>query len=102
MNLWGAIAVMAVVTYLLRAVPLVALRKRITNPWLLDFLHYVPFAVLTAMTIPAIIFATESPVSGLVALGVAVIVAVRRGSLLLVALFAAAAVLVTEALINLI
>ena len=59
MNLWGAIAVMAAVTYLLRAVPLVALRKRITNPWLLDFLHYVPFAVLTAMTIPAIIFATE-------------------------------------------
>ena len=50
MNLWGAIAVMAVVTYLLRAVPLVALRKRITNPWLLDCLHYVPFAVLTAMT----------------------------------------------------
>ena len=102
MNLWGAIAVMAAVTYLLRAVPLVALRKRINNPWLLDFLHYVPFAVLTAMTIPAIIFATESRVSGLVALGVAVIVAVRRGSLLLVALFAAAAVLVTEALINLI
>ena len=62
----------------------------------------MPFAVLTAMTIPAIIFATESRVSGLVALGVAVIVAVRRGSLLLVALFAAAAVLVTEALINLI
>lgn len=54
------------------------------------------------MTIPAIIFATDSPVSGLVALGVAVIVSVRRGSLLLVALFAAAAVLVTEALINLI
>lgn len=102
MNLWGAIAVMAVVTYLLRAVPLVALRKRVTNLWLLDFLHYVPFAVLTAMMIPAIIYATESPVSGLVALGVAVIVALRRGSLLLVALFAAAAVLVTEALINLI
>ena len=102
MNLWGAIAVMAAVTYLLRAVPLVALRKRITNPWLLSFLYYVPYAVLTAMTIPAIIFATESRVSGLVALGVAVIVAVRRGSLLLVALFAAAAVLVTEALINLI
>ena len=76
---------------------------------ILDIIMSVPGIALAAVlvtilgkSVPAIIFATESPVSGLVALGVAVIVAVRRGSLLLVALFAAAAVLVTEALINLI
>ncbi|MDI9627449.1 MAG: AzlD domain-containing protein [Acidobacteriota bacterium] len=102
MSLWSAILLMAGVTYLLRALPMVALRRRITNPWLLDFLHYVPYAVLTAMTVPAMILATESPISGLVALGVAVLVALRRGSLLLVALCAAGAVLATEALINLI
>lgn len=98
MSLWGAIFVMAGVTYLLRAVPLVAVRRRISHRWVLDFLYYVPYAVLTAMTVPAILFATNSPVSGLVALVVAIIVARRGGSLLLVALCAAASVLVSEAL----
>lgn len=99
MNLWIALLVMAGVTYLLRAAPLVALRKRITHPWLLSFLHYVPYAVLTAMTIPAILWATDSPISGLVALVVAVVLALRGQSLLVVALGAAVAVLVTEALL---
>ena len=102
MNLWLAIAVLAGVTYALRAIPLVALRKRITNPWLLSFLYYVPYAVLTAMTIPAIIFATANPVSGVVALVVAVLIALRGADLLVVALGAAGSVLVVEALLALV
>ncbi len=102
MNLWLAIAVLAGVTYALRAIPLVALRKRITNPWLLSFLYYVPCAVLTAMTIPAIIFATANPVSGMVALVVAVLIALRGADLLVVALGAAGSVLVVEALLTLV
>lgn len=102
MNLWLAIAVLAGVTYALRAIPLVALRKRITNPWLLSFLYYVPCAVLTAMTIPAIIFATANPVSGMVALVVAVLLALRGADLLVVALGAAGSVLVVEALLTLV
>lgn len=102
MNLWLAIVVMALVTYLLRAVPLVGIRKRITSQWALDFLHYLPYAVLTAMTIPAIIFATNSPISGAVALLVAILVALRGRSLIVVALCAAASVLLTEALLGLI
>lgn len=102
MTIWAAFVVMAGVTYLLRAVPLVALRKRITSPWLLAFLYYVPYAVLTAMTIPAIIHATSSPISGLVALVVAIFLALRGQSLLMVALGAAGAVLATEALLALV
>ena len=102
MNLWLAIAVLAGVTYALRAIPLVALRKRITNPWPLSFLYYVPCAVLTAMTIPAIIFATANPVSGMVALVVAVLLALRGADLLVVALGAAGSVLVVEALLTLV
>lgn len=100
MNLWIALLVMAGVTYLLRAAPLVGLRRRITNRWLLSFLHYVPYAVLTAMTVPAIIFATRSPVSGLIALACATVLALRGRSLLVVAIGAAVAVLAVEALLG--
>lgn len=95
------VVVMAGATYALRAIPLVALRERIESPWLLSFLHYVPFVVLTAMTVPAILTATNSVVSGAVALVVAVVVALGGRSLMVVALAAAASVLVTEALLAL-
>lgn len=99
--LGAAILVMALVTYGLRVVPLVLLRRRITNPWLLSFLQYVPYAVLTAMTIPAIFFATSTWESGVVGLVVAVVLAVRGRSLIVVALAAAAAVWLTEFLARL-
>ncbi|SDB80770.1 Branched-chain amino acid transport protein [Raineyella antarctica] len=92
----ASVLVMALVTYALRVVPLVLVRRRISNPWLLSFLHYVPFAVLTAMTIPAILLATSMWQSGLVGLAVAVVLALRGRSLMVVALAAAAAVWVTE------
>ena len=57
------IFVMAFVTYLLRAVPLTVFRKKIENRFLCSFLYYVPYACLTALTIPAIFSATESVIS---------------------------------------
>lgn len=99
-DLLTLVLVMAAATYVLRAVPLVALRERIENPWLLSFLHYVPFAVLTAMTVPAILTATNSVASGAAALAVAVLVALSGRSLLGVALAAAASVLLTEAFLT--
>lgn len=94
--LGAAIVVMALVTYGLRVVPLVLVRRRITNPWMLSFLHYVPYAVLTAMTIPAILFATSMWQSGLAGLVVAITLALRGRSLMVVALAAAGAVWLTE------
>lgn len=91
-----AIGLMALVTYGLRAAPLLLVRRRITNPWLLSFLHYVPYAVLTAMTVPAILFATELWLSGLVGLLVAIGLALRGHALMTVAIGAAAAVWLVE------
>ena len=97
-----AILVMALMTYGLRVVPLVLVRRRITNRWLLSFLHYVPYAVLTAMTVPAILFATELWLSGLVGLLVAVGLALRGHALMTVAIGAAAAVWLAELLVRMV
>lgn len=94
-----AILVTALVTYGLRALPLVAFTRPLENPWVASFLHYVPYAVLTAMTIPAIVFATGTPASGLAGLAVAVALAWWGRSLLTVAIGAAGAVWVVEALL---
>ena len=96
MNLWAWVAVMAVVTYLLRAVPLVAFREEVRSPWVRSFLYYVPYAVLTAMTMPAILLATRTPASGIAALVVAVVLALSGRSLITVALGGSLAVLVVE------
>lgn len=97
----ASIVVMAGVTYALRAAPLVVLRHQITNDWVRSFLHYVPVAVLTAMTVPAIFFATSSWVSGAIGLVVAVGVALRGRSLIVVAMLAATAVWVAELVLRL-
>ena len=63
---------MAGVTYLVRMVPLVLCKKKIKNRFLLSFLYYVPIAVLSAMTVPAIFFATDHLLSAAVGFVVAV------------------------------
>ncbi|OKL54416.1 branched-chain amino acid transporter [Bowdeniella nasicola] len=84
------------VTYLLRAIPLVAMRKQIDSRWIRSFLYYVPWAVLTAMTIPAVFFATKSYVSATVGLIVAVGLAFMNRSLFTVVLGAATLVWLVE------
>ena len=84
------LAVMAGVTYLIRMLPLVLMRKRITNRFLLSFLAYVPYAVLAAMTFPAALESTGNRIAALAGLAVAFILAFLRRSLLLVAASASA------------
>ena len=88
--------VTAGVTYLVRMVPMVALKKKIRNRFVLSFLHYVPYAVLSVMTVPAIFYATEDPVSAAVGFAVALILAWRGKSLLQVAAAACGAVLLMQ------
>ena len=57
------IAVMAVITYLIRVLPITVFRKEITSQWLTSFLYYVPYAVLAALTFPAIFTATGNVVT---------------------------------------
>lgn len=90
------ILVMALVTYLIRMIPLTVFRKKITSPFICSFLYYVPYACLTAMTVPAVFYATNSLVSALVGVIVAVILACCRRSLVTVAAGACLAVFIVE------
>lgn len=59
---------MAGVSYLIRVLPLTLIRKQITSRFLQSFLYYVPYVTLSVMTFPAILHATQTPVSGALAL----------------------------------
>lgn len=102
MKIYIYILVMAVTTYLIRALPLTIFRKPIQNRFLKSFLHYVPTACLAAMTFPAILFATDHVISGAIGLAVAVLLALKRKSLIIVAVASCAAVFLTEQLIRLV
>ncbi len=91
--------VMALVTYLIRALPFALFTKEIKNRFFKSFLAYIPYTVLTAMTVPAIFTATGSYVSAAVGFVVAVILAFMDKGLIRVALWASAAVLVVDAII---
>lgn len=80
------LAVMAGVTYLIRAVPLALCRGEIKNRFLKSFLAYVPYAVLGAMTFPEIIYSTGNIVSGIAGMLVALVLAFFERGLLTVAL----------------
>lgn len=85
------ILVMAGVTYLIRMTPFVLFRKRITSRFLRSLLYYLPYCVLSAMTIPAVFSSTGSVITAAAGLAVAVLLALLRRSLLTVALGASAA-----------
>ena len=96
MEYWIYLLILAGSTYLIRAVPFVLVRKKITNPFVRSFLYYIPYAVLTAMTFPAVLFAAGNVVAAAVGLVVAVAVAWKDKSLTVVAVAACAAVFLTD------
>ncbi len=100
MQLFCYIAVMALVTYAVRAIPFVAFRKKIRSRFIQDFLYYVPYAVLSAMTIPAALYATEHMATAAIGVAVAVVLAFFRKGLLTVALSACGAALVGELILQ--
>ena len=101
MNVYVYILVMAVTTYLIRAIPLTLLKKPIRSRFLRSFLHYVPTACLTAMTFPAILSSTEHMISGAAGLLVGVVLALKNKSLIVVAVASCAAVFLTERILAL-
>ncbi|MBR4424134.1 MAG: AzlD domain-containing protein [Mailhella sp.] len=96
---YAYIAVMAIVTYLIRVLPLTLIRREVRSVTLRSFLHYVPYVTLSVMTFPAIIDATESPLAGGAALAAAVVLAWCGRSLFTVSLAACAVVFVVELLL---
>ena len=101
MSLYAYIFTMALTTYLIRVLPMTIFRKPIRSRFLRSFLHYVPYACLSAMTFPAILSSTASIISGAAALVTAVFLAYRGKSLIEVAVASSAAVLLTEFLMKL-
>ncbi len=95
----GVLLTTAIVTYIIRALPLTIFQREIKSQFLRDFFHYIPYAVLGAMTFPAILYSTRSIISGVAGLTAACIAAFFKRGLLTTALLAAAAVYVTELII---
>ena len=88
--------IMAGVTYIIRVLPLTLIRKEITNVFIRSFLYYVPYVTLAAMTFPAMMDATDSPVAGAVAFIFAIILAFKGASLFVVSVLACIMVFVIE------
>ncbi len=90
------LAVMAGITYLIRMLPLVLVKKKITNRFLVSFLYYIPYAVLSVMTIPHIFYSTGRFASASVGFLAAIFPAYKGKSLITVAITACVAVLICE------
>lgn len=90
------ILIMAVVSLIIRALPVTLMRKQITNKFVKSFLYYVPYVTLSVMTFPAIIEATRVPLAGIIALIVGILVAWFRKNLFETAISCCAIVLIVE------
>lgn len=101
-DFWIYLLILAGSTYLVRAIPFAALRKKINNRFIKSFLYYIPYAVLAAMTLPAAFFATGNIISGAAGLIVGGIFAYKGKSLTLVAALTCAAALIAECIIRLV
>ncbi len=95
-NVYLYILSMAAVTYLIRVLPLTLIRKEITNRTIRSFLYYVPYVTLAVMTFPAILSATQSPISAWLALIAGIALAWFGGSLFQVSVFCCAVVFLAE------
>lgn len=88
--------IVALTTYLIRAIPFSLITKKVTNKYVKSFLYYIPYTVLAAMTLPAALYVTGSIYSSIVGLLVALIVAIKKSNLTLVALAACVGSLIVE------
>ncbi|MDD7467786.1 MAG: AzlD domain-containing protein [Floccifex porci] len=95
-NLMSYVWIMAIVTYLIRVLPLTLVRKPIKNVTIRSFLYYVPYVTLACMTFPAIIEATQIPAAGIVALVTGIVLAWKKASLFQVSMACCLMVFIVE------
>lgn len=91
-----AVGLMALVTYLPRVLPMAVFRKEIKSTYLKSFLYYVPYAVLAALTFPDIFISTNSVASSICGTVVALFLAYKEKSLVVVAVFSMLAVYLSQ------
>lgn len=87
---------MWLVSYLIRVLPLTLIRRQITNRTVRSFLYYVPYVTLAVMTFPAILSATQTPVSAWIALAAGLVLSWIGGSLFQVSVACCAIVFAVE------
>ena len=100
-DFWIYLLILAGSTYLIRAIPFTALKKKITNPYIKSFLYYIPYSVLAAMTLPAALYATGNIISGAAGLLVGGIFAYKGKGLTLVAIMSCLTALAVEGILML-
>ena len=101
-DFWIYLVILSGSTYLVRALPFALVKNNIENRFIRSFLYYIPFAVLAAMTFPAVIYSTGNIASSIVGLLVGGVFAFKGKSLTLVAVFASLGALITELIIMII
>ena len=101
-DFWIYLLILAGSTYLIRAIPFALMQKKVTNVYVKSFLHYIPYAVLSAMTLPAALYATGNIISGAAGLIVGGFFAYKNKGLTLVAIISCVTALVVECLLLLI
>ena len=99
-NFFLYLLIAAGVTYLIRMIPLVLIKRKIKNRFVRSFLYYVPYAVLSVMTFPGIFFSTGHIISAAAGTVVALGLSYKKKSLIIVASVAALAVLVVEMILG--
>lgn len=100
LNIYISIFTAFLVSYLIRVLPLTLIRKPITNKFIKSFLYYVPYVTLSVMTFPAIVQATNSPIAGIVALVIGIILSFFGAGLFPVACACCVVVFVMELFIK--
>ncbi|MCR5550681.1 MAG: AzlD domain-containing protein [Bacteroidales bacterium] len=105
-NVAICMVIMALTTYLIRVIPIGFVRRKMENEWVQDFLYYIPFCVLSAMTFPDVLYSTtptgaNSPhfVSAAIATMVAIVLAWKDRGLVRVALVAVLTAIIVELLL---
>lgn len=91
--------IMVLVTYILRVIPFLLIRKKITNKFINSVLYYIPYTVLASMTFPAALYVTEHILSASIGLVCAILCAFKIKNLTIVAAISCIAVLLTEILL---
>ena len=92
------ILIMILTTNAIRVLPITLIRGKIKNKFIRSFLHYVPYVTLSVMTFPAIIEATQTPISGITALVLGIIAAWFSLGLFPVAIICCVSVFLVELL----
>ena len=93
---WIYLLILCGSTYLIRAIPFAAARKKITNTFIRSFLHYIPYTVLAAMTFPAALYATGNIIAASLGLLVAIFFAIKSKGLTVVAVASCVTVFLVE------